>query len=157
MRIISIDPGYERLGIAVLERDKGKEVLLYSDCFKTSTKLSLNERIFLIGQEVESLIKKFKVDGFSIEKLFFTNNQKTAMGVAEVRGVLLYIASKNNLKIGEYTPMQIKVAVTGYGKADKNDIAKMVPKLITLQEKKYIDDEMDAIAIGLTFFAIQKS
>jgi crossover junction endodeoxyribonuclease RuvC len=117
----------------------------------------LNERIFLIGQEVESLIKKFKVDGFSIEKLFFTNNQKTAMGVAEVRGVLLYIASKNNLKIGEYTPMQIKVAVTGYGKADKNDIAKMVPKLITLQEKKYIDDEMDAIAIGLTFFAIQKS
>ena len=155
MKILAIDPGFERLGIAVIEKN-GKEVLLYSSCFKTSAKLPFPERLNLIGSELEKIIKKYKPKALSIEKLYFQNNQKTAMGVAEARGVIIYTASKNKLKIFEYTPPQIKVAVTGYGKADKKMVMDMVPKLIALKEKINSDDELDAIAIGLTCFACER-
>jgi crossover junction endodeoxyribonuclease RuvC len=153
MKIIAIDPGYERVGIAVLEKTTYKEVLLYSDCFRTSVKQSLPARIFEIGQEVARVIAEFKPDVMALEKLFFTTNQKTAMGVSEARGVMMYEASRNNISIVEYTPMEIKVAVTGYGKAGKTDVYKMVEKLIALPPKKMLDDEVDAIAVGLTAFA----
>jgi crossover junction endodeoxyribonuclease RuvC len=117
MKILGIDPGYERLGIAVLEKNKGerKERIVYSNCFKTSAKLPLPERIFLLGEEVETVIKKFKPEKLAIEKLYFENNQKTAMGVSEARGAILFVARKAGLEILEYTPLQIKNAVTGYG------------------------------------------
>ena len=154
MKIISIDPGYERVGIAILEKEQGgKETILYSDCFKTNPKDKLENRILLIGKEVESLIKKYSPKYLAIENLFFTTNQKTAMGVAEARGAIIYEAKRNNLEIVEYTPLQIKNAVTGYGKADKNQVHSMVNNLIKLENKKYIDDEIDAIAVGLTAFA----
>jgi crossover junction endodeoxyribonuclease RuvC len=158
MKILAIDPGYERVGIAVLEKIPGiqKEILLYSDCFKTDKALSLNERIFLIGKEVERIIDLYKPTICSIEKLFFTSNQKTAMGVAEARGVCIYSAMRNNLIVLEYTPLEIKQAVAGYGKADKTQVHDMVRQLIQLPPKKYIDDEIDAIAIGLTGFAVYR-
>jgi len=151
MRIISIDPGFERVGIAVIERDENKkDSLLFSECFKTSAKLSLPERIYNIGEEVEKIIKEYKPEILAIEKLYLTTNQKTVMGVSEARGVIIYCSIKNNLKIFEYTPPQIKVAVTGYGKADKEMIISMVPKLIKINKDIKSDDEMDAIAIGIT-------
>lgn len=154
MVTISIDPGYERLGIAVLQKERGKkEELLFSECFKTSSKLKLHERIFLAGEEVERIITLYKPNRFAIESVFHTNNTKTVLGVAEVRGVLMFIASKHNLLISEYTPPQIKNAVTGYGKATKDQVYLMVSKLITITKKTKQDDEIDAIAIGITDLA----
>lgn len=154
MRIISIDPGYERIGFAVLEKkQKNKEVLLYSDCFRTSAKLPFSERLKLIGTEIEKLIKKYKPKKMAIESLFFNSNQKTAMKVAEVKGALKYIALKNKLEVFEYTPLQIKIAVTGYGRGNKKQITAMVENLIEIKKDIEYDDEYDAIAVGLTCFA----
>jgi len=157
MKIISIDPGFERVGIAIIEKTfLKKDILIYSNCFKTTPKISLNERIKNIGNEVEKIIKKYKPEALAIEKLYFTTNQKTVMGVAEARGVIIYVATKNNLNVYEYTPPQIKVAVTGYGKASKTMVMSMVPKLIEMDNGINSDDEIDAIAIGLTCLACEK-
>jgi len=152
MRILAIDPGYERVGIAIL----GKDTLVFSECFKTSSKIPFSERLFLIGREIESVIKKYKPKLLAIEKLFFATNQKTAMSVSEAKGVIVYEAKKAGLKIFEYTPLEIKIAVTGYGKSDKKSVIDMVKKLIKINENKNSDDEIDAIAVGLACFAREK-
>ncbi len=157
MRIIGIDPGIERVGIAVIEKIAGKETYLFSECFKTSAKLSHAERLALIGAEIERSIEEWQPSGMAIEKLFFEKNTTTAMGVAEARGVMLYEGARKNLSVYEYTPLEIKVAVTGYGKSDKRGVMDMVPRLIKLPTRKMIDDEVDAIAVALTCFAHEKN
>ena len=157
MKIIAIDPGYERVGIAILEKGLGKEELLFSECFKTLASESTEERLRQIGEEIENLIKKYKPEAMGIENLFFKNNAKTAMKVSEARGVMLYEAAKNNLLVMEFTPLQIKVAVTGYGKSDKEQVTEMVKRLIKINQPIKYDDEYDAIAVGLTFFASHKN
>lgn len=152
MRIIAIDPGYERLGIAIIEKD-GKEKLLFSECFKTKANLPFVDRLELIGREVARIIEEYQPTALAIENLFIETNQKTAMRVAEVRGAILYQAKVLGLDIHEYTPLQIKVATTGYGKATKIQVMTMVKKLVSGAESIKQDDEMDAIAIGLTHFA----
>ena len=158
MKIIGIDPGYERVGIAVLEKNKTdrKENVLYSNCFKTNAKLSLDERIFLIGKEIEKVIKEFSPEVMAIEKLFFENNAKTAMGVSEARGAIVFVAKSLGLKVLQYTPLQIKSAVTGYGKADKSAVHMMVHKLVTLPKTVKQDDEIDAVAVAITGFATER-
>jgi len=158
MKILGIDPGFERLGIAILEKNTGdkKEKVIFSECFKTSAKLEFSERLKLIGEEVNNIIKKYKPEVLSIETLFLTTNQKTVMHVAEARGVVIYEAIKANLKIFEASPPQIKIATTGYGKADKKQIIKMVHVLVDIDKNKKSDDELDAIAIALTAFAHTK-
>jgi len=157
MKIIAIDPGYERLGIAILEKGIGKENLLFSECFITSTKEKHEDRLRLIGEEIAKVIKKYEPEAMGIETLFFKTNAKTAMKVSEARGVMLYEAARNNLKVLEFTPLQIKVAVTGYGKSDKEQVTEMVKKLIKITKPIKYDDEYDAIAVGLTFFACYRS
>ena len=156
MRIVAIDPGYERLGIAVLEKVAGKERLLFSECFKTKSVLSFIERLELIGCEVERVISEYKPEALAIENLFIATNQKTAMRVAEARGAILYQARLSGLTVSEYTPLQIKVATTGYGKATKDQMMSMVQKLIPATKHLKQDDEMDAVAIGITHFAYQQ-
>jgi crossover junction endodeoxyribonuclease RuvC len=158
MKIIAIDPGYERLGVAILEKVSGnKETLLFSECFKTLTKEKHEKRLALIGEEISKLIKKHKPEALAIETLFFETNAKTAMRVSEARGVVLYEAAKNGLMVKEFTPLEIKVAVTGYGKSDKSQVISMVNRLIKIDKEIKHDDEYDAVAIGLTFFATTKS
>ncbi|KKP87721.1 crossover junction endodeoxyribonuclease RuvC [Candidatus Nomurabacteria bacterium RIFOXYC2_FULL_36_19] len=154
-RILGIDPGFERLGIAILEKSKQgeKEQVLFSECFKTSSKLIFSERLNLIGAEVKKIIKEYKPEVLAIETLFLTNNQKTVMHVAEARGVVIYEASQAGLKVFEASPPQIKIATTGYGRANKEQIMKMVKILVKIDNKKTSDDELDAIAIALTAFA----
>jgi crossover junction endodeoxyribonuclease RuvC len=157
MRILAIDPGFERMGIAILDKSlKPKHDLVFSTCFKTSAKIPFHERLTLIGEELEQIIKKYKPEALAIEKLFFTTNQKTVMGVSEARGVMVYTASRNGLKIFEYTPPQIKIAVTGYGKSNKDMVISMVRKLIDIKTETNSDDELDAIAIGITCLACEK-
>lgn len=154
MILLAIDPGYERLGVAILQKEKGKkEAVLFSDCVRTSAKLLFEERLVEIGLKVEELIETYKPEALSIENLFISNNQKTAMRVAEVRGVLIYIAKKNSLTVSEYTPLQVKSSVTGDGKSSKDQVIKMVKLLTKTNKPDMLDDEYDAIAIGLAFFA----
>lgn len=154
MRIISIDPGYERLGVAIVEKTKGqKEILVFSDCIRTDAKEVFEDRLTTLGLKIESLIEEYKPEALSIENLFISNNQKTAMRVAEVRGTLIYICRKNKLSIKEFTPLQIKLAVTGDGKSTKDQVIKMVKLLIKNTKDGAVDDEYDAIAVGLAYFA----
>ena len=155
MRVLAIDPGYERVGIAVLEKKDGKEVLLYSDCFKTSSKLPFENRLLLIGAELNQIIDIHKPDAVAVETLFFNSNQKTAMRVAEARGVIIYACVSQRLILYEYTPLQIKIAVTGYGKADKEQVSFMTQKLLGITGDAEHDDETDAIALGITCLASQ--
>ena len=162
-RILGIDPGFERLGIAVLEKAASakssgapKETVIFSECFKTSAKLQFHELLVLIGEEVKRVIKKYQPEVLAIETLFLTTNQKTVMHVAEARGVVIYEAASLGLKIFEASPPQIKIATTGYGKANKEQVMKMVRILVEIDKNKKSDDELDAIAIALTAFACMR-
>lgn len=160
-RILGIDPGFERLGIAVLEkatsaRNNGvpkKEQVIFSECFKTSSKLEFSERLKLIGLEVGKIIKEYKPEVLAIETLFLNTNQKTVMRVAEARGVAIYEGAQAELQIFEASPPQIKIATTGYGRANKTQMNKMIKILVKIDKNKTSDDELDAIAIALTAFA----
>ncbi len=157
MIILSVDPGFERLGISIIKKEKGqKEILIHSECFKTSSKIPHHERLALVQNKFLEMIHTYKPEIFATETLLFSNNVKTALLVSEVRGILLANASANNLNIFEYNPNTIKLAITGYGKADKAQVMDMVTKLITVPEEKNSDDELDAIAIGLTCIAIER-
>ncbi|MDO8564584.1 MAG: crossover junction endodeoxyribonuclease RuvC [bacterium] len=154
MRILAIDPGYERLGIAVLEKKlRGKEEVVFSSCLRTSKEEEHSKRLEAIGKGVADVIAKYKPEVLAIEKLFLVTNHKTAMAVAEARGVILHEAAKRNMPVREFTPLQVKIAVTGYGRSDKTQVTAMVERLIQLPAGKRLDDEYDAIAIGLTCFA----
>lgn len=157
MKILAIDPGYDRCGVAVVEGDRSKPNLVFSTCLRTSPKDEFHSRLVAIGQEIEHLITLYTPDACAIEKLYFNTNQKTAMRVAEVRGMLLYVALSHQLSVAEYTPLQIKQAVVGHGHADKKQIMAMLPKLIAMDaekaQRKILDDEYDAIAIGITALA----
>lgn len=156
MRVIAIDPGYEKMGVAIIEKETSSEVLLFSECFKTDRKSKSNERLCNLGKEVEQIIEEYKPTALAIEKLFFADNQKTAMLVSEARGVIIYEATRADLAIFEYTPLEVKVAITSYGRSDKSQIKFMVEKLVKVNKKIKEDDEYDAIALGLTYFAREK-
>lgn len=154
MKIIAIDPGYERLGIAVIEKKpRDKEILLYSNCFKTSSKLTHAERLKLILEEMKKVINTYQPERLAIETLFFSTNQKTALLVAEARGVIIATSAAAGLEIFEFNPNSIKLAVTGSGSSDKNHIIKMIPLLIKIEKTIQHDDEYDAIACGIAYFA----
>ena len=156
--VLGCDPGYERLGVAVVARLPGergdKEQLLYSSCIRTPKELAFAERLKMIGSSFSTLIQKYKPDALALENIFLVKNQKTAMQVAEVRGVLTYLAASENVPVFHYSPPEVKVAVTGYGGSSKAHVGAMVEKLVVLQKKKgRVDDELDAIAVALTCLA----
>ncbi len=159
MKIIGIDPGYDRLGVAIIEKSanqtKQKEVVLFSTCITTSPKDSIYERFKQIGDEIARLLETYKPDALAIETLFITKNQKTVMRVSEVRGIIIYLALKAGVPVFEYGPMEIKMAITSDGSSDKSRIIKMIPLLVDLSKisKKALDDEYDAIAVALTHSA----
>ncbi len=153
MRVIAIDPGYGRCGVAVIERQKGKNVLLYSSCITTKTTTPLPDRLLAVVKEVSRLLDIHTPSAFALERLYFNTNQKTAMGVAEVRGALIYIARSAGVPVFEYTPPQVKAAVAGWGRADKKQLMRMIPQLVRIEKNITSDDEFDAIAVGITHLA----
>jgi crossover junction endodeoxyribonuclease RuvC len=149
MRVLAIDPGYGRLGIAVVEGDPSRPTLVMSTCLvpdEDEPSLRLAE----IATTIQEAIRAHNPDILGIETLFFSTNKKTALGVAEARGAVLAIAGLAHLPVIECSPQAVKLAVTGHGAADKKAIALMLPKLIALPERKRLDDELDAIAVGIT-------
>lgn len=153
MRVIAIDPGYDRLGVAVMEYVNGSESLLYSTCIESSRTDTLPDRLLTIGNRFQEIISEFTPDALAIETLFFNKNIKTAIGVAQARGTLLYLAKKAGCAVYEFGPQEIKTAVTGYGKSDKKAVIDMILRLIKNAPPKALDDEYDAIAIGVTCLA----
>jgi crossover junction endodeoxyribonuclease RuvC len=154
-RVLGVDPGFDRVGIAILEKDN----LLFSTCIETNRKESHAKRLEQIGKTLHSVIKKWDPASLAIESLFFNQNTTNALKVSEARGVILYEAALKGLTIFEYSPQAIKIAVTGYGKADKKQVETMVQKLVKmpLNSVQKLDDELDAIAVGITHLATQKS
>lgn len=153
MKVLAIDPGYDRLGIAIVENSPQGEIVHFSTCLTTDKKLSLAQRILIIGNEIDKLILLHLPDSVAIETLFFNKNVKTAIGVAQARGVILYLAQKHGCDIYEFGPQEIKVAITGYGKSDKNAVNMMLQKLCRNIPPQALDDEYDAIAVGVTCLA----
>ncbi len=156
MKVLAIDPGYGRCGVAVLEGTSSHAVLHYSSCIETSATKSFSERLQIVGDEIVYLIEIHQPETIAIEELYFTNNAKTALHVAEVRGMLMYIAVTRKIPLVEYNPLRIKIALTGHGRATKDAVTTMVHRLIKLPSKKMLDDEYDAIALGLTALAEAK-
>ena len=153
MKVLAIDPGYDRLGVAVMEYQAGKEVIIYSTCIETDKKSELTERLYEIGKIVSTLLLKYKPDTVAVETLFFNKNIKTAIGVAEARGIIIYLAKQAKCQLYEFGPQEIKIAVTGYGKSDKQAVFAMIKRLLPDVPPKALDDEYDAIAVGVTCLA----
>jgi crossover junction endodeoxyribonuclease RuvC len=153
MRVIAIDPGYDRLGVAIMDNEGGTETLLYSTCIESSRTDTLPDRLLTIGNRLEEILKEYSPDSMGIETLFFNKNIKTAIGVAQARGTLLYLAKKAGCTVYEFGPQEIKTAVTGYGKSDKKAVIDMILRLVKNAPLKALDDEYDAIAVGVTCLA----
>lgn len=165
MKILGIDPGYDRLGVAVVEKNGQKYEYLFSDCIVTDRGLPFSKRLLQIYESLGEIIKEHRPEKVGIEDLFFTNNQKTAIKVAQARGVCLALCEAMGLDVTELAPLQIKGAMTGYGKASKDQIHFMVHKIVKIPEmtatdkvdkKKILDDEIDAIAIAISTGAYLK-
>jgi crossover junction endodeoxyribonuclease RuvC len=164
-RILGIDPGYDRCGVAIVEGKMQAPKLVFSCCIETDRTKPFHERILFIFKCLSDIIEEYKPTDCSIEEIFFTTNQKTAVKVSEARGVCLLAAAYFKLRIGEYTPLQIKTYLTSYGKADKKQVYFIVEKILKLDFKnpeikkgwsKKQDDEIDAIAIALTHLFVTK-
>jgi crossover junction endodeoxyribonuclease RuvC len=152
MKILAIDPGYDRLGIAIIEGDPSRPTLLMSDCIQPK-KGAREDRLGEVSNAITAAIKKYAPDVLALETLFFSVNKKTAIGVAEARGAILAAAGLARIPVIECSPQQVKLAVTGYGGSSKSAVASMIPRLLVLSKKKRLDDELDAIGIGITALA----
>ena len=157
MKVLAIDPGYGRCGVAVVEKNGGKETLIYSACIETSAKADFAARLAEVADECTRLMEKYSPDAVALEKLYFSSNQKTAMRVAEVRGALIQAASNRGLAVFEYGPGEVKSAAASSGRADKRQVAKMLHALLHIEKSISHDDEYDAIAIGVTHLARVRS
>lgn len=149
MRIIGIDPGTGILGFGIIEVSGGKVTLVDGGVIKTPSTDTDAERLKTIFEELTGIIKTTKPEAMSVEKLFFAQNVTTAMTVSQARGVVLLAGTQAGLKISEYTPLQIKQALTGYGRADKKQIQEMVRVILNLKTAPKPDDCADALAAAI--------
>ncbi len=149
MLIFSIDPGYDRCGVAVLSRTAGVPDILYSSCITTDKKAPQSERLATIYKELKTLISKWQPEAIALETLFFSVNKKTAIKVAEARGVVLLLAGTAGMPLVELSPQEVKLSMTGAGNASKEQVQKMVALTLRLDTSKKLDDEIDAIALGV--------
>jgi crossover junction endodeoxyribonuclease RuvC len=156
MKILGIDPGTATTGWAVIKEEKNEPCLVACGCINTSKINSDEERLVEIGKDISLLIKKYKPDEAAIEDLFFFKNLKTAITVAQARGVILYEIKKNKISLSAYTPLQVKQALTGYGRAEKKQIQLMVKNILKLRCVPKPDDAADAVAIAICHLNSQR-
>ncbi len=149
MRILGIDPGVAIVGFGLIESDRGTLRMLQYGAITTPAGLPLAARLAQINRDIEELIGTFRPDEISVEELFFSKNITTGIAVAHARGVILCAAEKKKIPIYEYTPMQVKQAVVGYGLADKKQVMDMTRRLLKLKAVPRPDDAADALAIAL--------
>ena len=149
MRILGIDPGVAIVGFGLIETERSAVRMLQYGAINTSAGLPLATRLVQIEQDLTQLIRQFQPDEIAIEELFFSKNITTGIAVAHARGVLLYTAEKCGIPLHEYTPSQVKMAVVGYGKAEKRQVMDMTRRLLHLAAVPKPDDAADAVAIAL--------
>lgn len=149
MRILGIDPGIATIGFGLIEAERGQAKMITYGAITTPAGLPLSRRLYQISQDMEELIGKLKPDVIAIEELFFNTNITTGISVAHGRGVILCAAEKCGIPLFEYTPSQVKLALTGYGKAEKRQMMDMTRRLLHLGEVPRPDDAADALALAL--------
>lgn len=149
MRILGVDPGIATVGFAVLDADKRSQRLLTCGVITTPAKTQLSSRLDQIYRDLNELIAQFHPEAMAVEELFFNTNITTGIRVAEARGVILLAGRQKNVALFEYTPLQVKQAVAGYGRADKKQVITMVTSLLRLKEPPKPDDTADALAIAV--------
>lgn len=151
MRILGVDPGLTRCGIGLIEAGRGKTLqFLDVDTIRTATSLNLDERIGQIATAIESKLEEFRPELIALERVFAQQNLRTVMGVAQISGVVLLLANQRKIPIQLHTPSEVKAAVTGSGRANKDQVGFMVAKLLGLQEVPKPADAADALAIAIT-------
>lgn len=151
--MMGIDPGYDRIGWAVCSISHGKLSTLGFGCIRTNAKETQLQRYQQLAQELTAILMEFHPTDAVVESLFFATNQKTAIAVAQARGIILAQCFQQHVTIHQYTPLQIKQAATGYGSADKASVEKMVRLQIELPDRKIVDDTIDALAMVITLHA----
>lgn len=156
MRILGIDPGIGRTGWGVITIEKGKPTVEAFGCIETPKELLLEERLVALYGAIQAIIEEYKPDTMGIEELFFNTNVSTALIVGQARGVVLLAAAQRGVSIEAYTPLQVKMAVSGYGRADKKQVGSMVKMILKLSSIPKPDDTADALAIALTHGFSQK-
>jgi len=149
MKILGIDPGYAIIGFGLVESNRGEHRLLQYGTITTPPDLPFPQRLQMIYEDMVNLLEAFAPEVMAIEELFFGHNVTTGIGVSHGRGVLLLAAAQKQIPIFEYTPMQIKQAVCGYGKAEKHQVMDMTRRLLHMKEVARPDDAADAIAVAL--------
>ncbi|MDE6034412.1 MAG: crossover junction endodeoxyribonuclease RuvC [Ruminococcus sp.] len=149
MRILGIDPGYAIVGYGVLDYDGVKFKPVAYGAIITEAGTEFTERLRIISEDMDYIFDKFRPDCMAVEKLYFTTNQKTAIDVAQARGVIILSASKKGVPVAEYTPLQVKMSVTGYGKAEKHQMMEMTRNLLGLARIPKPDDTADALAVAI--------
>ncbi len=149
MRIIGIDPGYAIVGFGVIEYERSQFSVIDYGAVTTAAETDFNTRLKEIYDDVCYIMDKYKPDAMAIERLYFTTNQKTAIAVAEARGIVLLAARQRDIGIYEYTPLQVKNSITGYGKAVKKQVQELTKNILKLPEIPKPDDTADALAIAV--------
>lgn len=149
MYILGIDPGFGRVGYGIIEYRNNKYRAVEYGCITTPTGERLASRLKKIYDDFEEIISRYNIDAAAVEDLFFNTNLKTGIQVAEARGVILLFLEKHNIPISEYTPLQVKQALIGYGRADKIQIKNMVKDFLKLEKMPKLDDTTDALAIAI--------
>ncbi len=149
MIILGIDPGTARTGYGVIQKEKSNLEIIDYGCIETEKTLSTANRLKEIDQELNKLIKKYKPEKVAVEDIFFFKNLKTVIKVSQARGVILCSAARMKIPVSEYTPLQVKQAVTSYGRADKSQVQKMVKLILNLKEIPKPDDAADALATAI--------
>ena len=150
MKILGIDPGIGRMGYGITEKNGSKETFIAAGLLETPVGLPHANRLCMLADHLEDIITRHKPDIAAVESLFFAKNVKTAFDVAQARGVAIFICKRAGLIIEEYTPLQVKIALTGYGRAEKIQVAAMTKKLIAVPSGLAQDDTLDALALCLT-------
>ncbi len=150
-KILGIDPGFGRVGYGIVENRSGSDWrAVCFGCIETSPKKSFSERILQVRNELRELINEHKPTRVAVEELFFFKNLKTAIEVGQARGVILLTAVESGLPVDEFTPLQVKQALTGYGRAEKGQMQKIVAAVLGLKSPIKSDDAADALAVALT-------
>jgi len=148
-KILGIDPGYGRLGFGLVKVQAGNLSAVDYGCITTSVKSPHAKRLLKISTDLKKVLKKHRPDLVAIEQIFFAKNVKTAIKVSEARGAILLAAQESGYQIVEFTPLQVKVAITGYGQAEKSQVQKLVERLLKIKQKITSDDAADALAIAV--------
>ena len=149
MRILGIDPGYAIVGYGIVDYDKNRFSVAGFGAITTPAGAPFPRRLQDISEDMDRIIEKYKPDALAIEKLYFNTNTTTAIDVAQARGVIVLAAQKGGLAFAEYTPLQVKQAITGYGRAEKRQVMEMVKHFLNLKETPKPDDTADALALAV--------